>query len=74
MVQELRLPVDRRKKAIEYFAYSEDWIKRHQDCKTCDKNEWKAVATYLSKMIQVYVRGEDVFTNDAKGILKENQP
>lgn len=55
MVQELRIPVDKKKKAMEYFHYAEDWIGRHQKCSTCTKEEWKGVATYLSKMIQIYL-------------------
>lgn len=48
--------VDFKKNFVEGFAYSHDWIKRHQDCDTCDLNEWKHVATSLSNSIQSYLK------------------
>jgi hypothetical protein len=55
MIQELRIPVDREKKAVEYFKYSADWIRRHWECKTCDKREWMGVAKTLSDHIEKYI-------------------
>lgn len=56
----MRLEVDKKQKALEYFAYAHDWIARHQDCDTCDKNEWKGVAAHLSNAIQFYLKNESI--------------
>jgi len=50
-LREKLMPIDPSKKALDYFKYTEDWIERHWDCKTCNKTDWKNVAKYLSMTI-----------------------
>lgn len=54
-IQELRLKVNYAERALHCFKEAADWIKRHEDCDTCDIQEWKALAKTLSKMINIYL-------------------
>jgi len=50
-----RLVIDEKERALTYFKQAADWIERHKDCTTCDKREWQGMAKTLSKMIMVYL-------------------
>lgn len=73
-LREKLMPVDRNQKALEYFKYTQGWIERHWDCKTCNKTEWKNVAKYLSLTIMKLLEtGDFIKVCELEKIEKEKK-